>query len=62
MRAHQGTYDIRLALVHARTGQEVHRWADSYTVTDPLPVGDPQMILREAPFPQPGKTFTATAK
>ncbi|HVT90662.1 MAG TPA: hypothetical protein VHD56_17535 [Tepidisphaeraceae bacterium] len=50
-----GTYDMVLSLVDARTGREVKNWKDKYRVTDPLTVGDVQMILHDVPLPEPGK-------
>lgn len=50
-----GTYDLELAVVNARTGQDVATYRDSYTVNDPLAIGDVQMILHNVPLPEPGK-------
>lgn len=50
-----GAYDVTTAIVNARTGQDVMKADDRYTVTDPLSIGDVQMIFRGVPIPEPGK-------
>jgi hypothetical protein len=50
-----GTYNLSLCLVQASTGNEIKRWTEPHTVTDPLAIGDMIMVLRGVPFPQPGK-------
>jgi hypothetical protein len=50
-----GTYDIELAVVHARTGRDVLTAKDQYTVADPLSIGDVQIVLHGVPLPEPGK-------
>jgi hypothetical protein len=50
-----GTYEIELAVVHARTGQDVMTAKDQYTVRDPLSIGDVQIILNGVPLPEAGK-------
>lgn len=50
-----GTYEVTLAVVNARTGQDVATYSDRYTVNDPLAIGDVQMILHNVPLPEFGK-------
>jgi hypothetical protein len=51
----RGDYEIALAVVLARTGDDVIVYNDRYTATNPLAIGDVQMVLNNVPIPEPGK-------
>lgn len=51
----RGTYNLELAVVNARTGQDVFTAKDQHIVTDPLSIGDVQAVLMGVPLPEPGK-------
>ena len=50
-----GSYEITLAVVHARTGNDVMCIHDQYVVNDPLSIGDVQIEMRDVPLPEAGK-------
>lgn len=50
-----GTYETTLAIVNARSGQDVACYADRYTVRSPLTINDVHLILNGVPFPEAGK-------